>query len=104
MIAMIGVGIGLEKGHFPEIMAVIEPRVQAIVDEGQDLEQTNMDRIRWYKCREYDHFMRDSPTSREEREIEHLQQMLNLEESQTSPVPHVQNSLAESPRASLLNL
>ena len=39
MIVMTEVGIGLEKGHFPEIMAVIELGVQAIVDQGQDLEQ-----------------------------------------------------------------
>ena len=41
---------------------------------------TNRDRIRCYNCRKYDYFMRDCPTSREEREIEQLQQMLNLEE------------------------
>ena len=39
MIVMTEVGIGLEKGHFPEIMAVIELGLQAIVDQGQDLEQ-----------------------------------------------------------------
>ena len=39
MIVMIEVGIGLEKGHFPEIMTIIELGVQAIVDQGQDLEQ-----------------------------------------------------------------
>ena len=42
---------------------------------------TNRDRIRCYKCREYDHFRRDCPTSREEREIEQLQQMLNLKKT-----------------------
>ena len=31
-------GTGLERGHFPEIMAIIELEVQAIVDPGQDLE------------------------------------------------------------------
>ena len=31
-------GMGLEKGHFPEIIVVIELGVQAIVDQGQDLE------------------------------------------------------------------
>ena len=41
---------------------------------------TNRDRIRSYKCREYDHFVRDCPNSREERDLEQLQQMLNLEE------------------------
>ena len=41
---------------------------------------TNRDRIRCYKCREYDHFVRDCPNSREERDLEQLQQMLNMEE------------------------
>ena len=48
--------------------------------------------------------MRDCPTSGEEREIEQLQQMLNLEGSQTSLLTNVQNSSAESPRASAVNL
>ena len=39
MTVMIEVRIGLEKGFFPEIMTVIDPGVQAIVDQGQDLEQ-----------------------------------------------------------------
>ena len=39
---------------------------------------TNRDRIRCYNCREYDNFVRDFPTSREERELEQLQQMLNF--------------------------
>ena len=39
MTVMTKVEIGLEKGHFPEIMAVIELGVQANVDQGQDLEQ-----------------------------------------------------------------
>ena len=29
---------------------------------------TNRDRIRCYKCREYDHFVKDHPTSKEERD------------------------------------
>ena len=44
----------------------------------------NRDRIGCCKCREYDHFAKDCPTSREEKEIEQLQQMLNLEDEQTS--------------------
>ena len=44
---------------------------------------TNRDRIRCYKCREYDHSVKDGPTSKEEREIEQIQQMFNLDE-QTS--------------------
>ena len=41
---------------------------------------TNRDRIRYYKCGECDHFVRDCPNSREERDLEQLQQMLNMEE------------------------
>ena len=41
---------------------------------------TNRDRIRCYVCREYDHFVRDCPNSREERDLEQLQHMLNIGE------------------------
>ena len=41
---------------------------------------TNRDRIRCYACREYDHFVRDCPSSREERDLEQLQHLLNMEE------------------------
>ena len=45
---------------------------------------TNRGRIRCYNCREYDHFTRDCPNSREERELERLQEMLDMEaEEQT---------------------
>ena len=37
-------GTGLEKGCFPEIMAIIELNVQVIVDPGQDPELTQMGR------------------------------------------------------------
>ena len=45
---------------------------------------TNIDRIRCYKCREHDYFAKNCPTSRKERELEQLQQMLNLDGEQTS--------------------
>ena len=41
---------------------------------------TNRDRIRCYVCREYDHLARDCPNSREERDLEQLQHMLNMDE------------------------
>ena len=41
---------------------------------------TNRDRIRCYVCREYDHFARDCPNSREEGDLEQLQHVLNMEE------------------------
>ena len=52
----------------------------------------NRDRIRCYKCREYDHFTKDCPTSREEKEIEQVQQMLNLDEQASL------NSLVTNPQ------
>ena len=77
-------GTGLEIGNFPEAIVAIEIGVQPIVDPGQGLRAiTYRDRIRCYKSREYDHFTKDCPTSREEKEIEQLQQMLNLEDEQT---------------------
>ena len=60
----------------------------------------NKDRIRCYKCREYDHFTRDCPTSREEKEIEQLQQMLNLGDEQTSPKSLLTNMQDNFSRAS----
>ena len=45
---------------------------------------TNRDRIRCSRYREYDHFTKDCPTSREEKEIEQHLQMLDLEDEQTS--------------------
>ena len=41
---------------------------------------TDRDRIRCYACGEYDHFARDCPNSREERDLEQSQHMLNMEE------------------------
>ena len=46
MTVMTEAGTGLEKGHFPKIMATIELEVQAIVDPGQGPEQVqHRDRI-----------------------------------------------------------
>ena len=41
---------------------------------------TNRDRIRCYACRGYDHFMRDCTNSREERNLEQLYKILDMEE------------------------
>ena len=43
---------------------------------------TNRDRIRCFKCREYDHFAKDFPNSQTEKEPEQIQQMYNLDEDQ----------------------
>ena len=60
---------------------------------------TNRDRIHCYKCREYDHFARDCPTSREEKEIGKLQQMLNLGDEETI-APQMSDTQAEFSRVS----
>ena len=65
---------------------------------------TNGDKIRCYNCREYDHFVRDCPTSRKERDLDQLQQMLNLEEEQTYLLNNRQSGPIENYRASPLNL
>ena len=59
---------------------------------------TNRDRIRCYECREYDHFARDCPNSREERDLEHLQHMLNMEEQEhRDPSTHSSDKGSRSP-------
>ena len=44
----------------------------------------NRDRIRYYKCREYDHFANDCPTTKVKKETDQIQQMFNLDKEQTS--------------------
>ena len=79
------VGVGLEKDHIWTIIVEGERGVVVIVDQGQNQKaNTNRDRISCHKCREYDHFAKDCPTTKEEREIEQIQQMFNLDEEQTS--------------------
>ena len=50
----------------------------------QSRASSNRNRIRCYKCREYDHFAKDCLSAKEERETDQMQQMLNLDEDQTS--------------------
>ena len=64
----------------------------------------NRDRIRCYNFREYDYFTRDCPTSREERDLDQLQQMLNLEEEETLLLHSRQSSPIENSISSPLNL
>ena len=59
---------------------------------------TNRDRIRCNVCREYDHFVRDCPNSREDRDLEQLQHMLNMEEQDhRSPSTHSSDEDCRSP-------
>ena len=58
----------------------------------------NRDRIRCYACREYDHFARNCPNSREERDLEQLQHRLNMEEQDhRSLSTHSSDEVCRSP-------
>ena len=45
---------------------------------------TNRDRIKCYKCREYNNCTKDCPSSKLGKETEQVQQMYNMDEEQTS--------------------
>ena len=86
IIAEVEIGTGLEKDHFLETLVMIKNNRSTSISRSRagSKASTNRDRIRYYKCREYDHLAKDCPTSREERELEQLQQMLNIDGEQTS--------------------
>ena len=50
---------------------------------------TNRGRIRCYNCREYDHFVRDCPSSQEERDLEAEEQTY----TQDSPIENYRGPL-----------
>ena len=86
------VEIGQEKGHFQE--AIMDRSSSNSRSRSGSRASTNRDRIRCYNCREYDHFVRDCPNSKEEKDLVQPQQMLNLEaEEQT----HLLTSRQDSP-------
>ena len=63
MMVITEVGTGLEKDCFQEIMAVTElGSMSSSRLRSGSRASTNRDRIRYYNCREYDHFARDCPT------------------------------------------
>ena len=45
---------------------------------------TNRDRIRCFKCREYDYFAKDCPNLQTGKELEQIQQMYNVDEEYTA--------------------
>ena len=75
------VGIDQERGHSQGCDSNNRTRsISNSRSRSGSRASTNSDRIRCYNCREYDHFIRYCPTSRKERDLDQLQQMLNLEE------------------------
>ena len=62
-----------------EIEEIIE--VLVIADRGQVQEQPQIGtELDVTECKEYDHFARDCPMTQANREMEQIQQMLNLDE------------------------
>ena len=82
--------IGIDQGGEPlqEIIGEIETLAMIGLGQGPRA-NTNRDRIRCYMCREYNHFARDCPNSREESDLQQLQHMVNMEEQgHRSPSMH----------------
>ena len=75
------VEVGLEKSIWTIIKG--ETGVVVIVDQGQDQEQVQIE-IELGVISVENMITKDCPTSKEEREIEPIQQMFNLDEGQTS--------------------
>ena len=75
----VDVGLGTDN-----IQMISEGMIEVVVgpDRVQELIPIR-DRIRCYKCREYDHFAKDSPTLQVEKEAGQIQQMYNMDKEQT---------------------
>ena len=99
------VEVGPEKDN---IKTIIEEMIEvAAVDRSMSGSgaSTNRDRIRCYKCKddEYDHFRKDCPTSKSEKEAEHIQQMFNMDEEQTSLKTLVMDTYDNRTRVGTIN-
>ena len=87
------------------IVVIIEAGIGLERDHSQESARTNRDRIRCYNCREYDHFVRVCPTSREGRDLDQLQQMLQFgRRRKTHLLNSTQSNPIENSRTSPLNL
>ena len=74
---------GQEKEHLQEIIVATETEAQVTVDLGQAPELTQIEIGKdVIIVGNDDHFTRDCPNSREERELKRLQQMLDMEEEE----------------------
>ena len=106
MMDTVEVGIDQERDHSQEFIAVIRARsASSCRSMSGSKASTNRDWIRCYNCRENDHSARDCPTSREERDLDQFQQMLNFEEEeQTHLLSNRQNSPMENSRTCPLSL
>ena len=111
MTVMTEAGTGLEKGHFPEIMAIIELEVQGTVDPGQnpELAQIGIEFIVISVGNMI--ILQGTVPLLGKNEIKQLQQMLNLVDEQTitSTVLNKQDEFSrvsseENMRANHLNL
>ena len=68
---IIEAGIDQEKGHLQENYGSDRDRSSSNSrSRSGSRASTNRERISCSNCREYDHFVRDCPSSREERDLE----------------------------------
>ena len=80
IITITGIEVDQEKGISQEINNNSRNRSSSNSrSRSRSRASTSRDRIRCYACREYDHLTRNCTNSREERNLEQLQQMLNME-------------------------
>ena len=83
--AEVEIGTGLGKDHFLDTLVMIETiGVKAIVGPGQDQGQVQIERESDLTSVGNMIIPQDFPTSREERELEQLHQMFNLDGEQAS--------------------
>ena len=112
MTVMIEVGTGLERGHFPEIMAIIELEVQAKVepDQGPELAQIGIEFV-VISVGNMITLQGTVQLLEKKRKLKQFQQMINLGNEQliTPPKSNMQAELSkvgseENLRTNHLNL
>ena len=77
------VKVGLGKDNIQVILEGMAENSRSRSKSGSRA-STNRDRIRCFKCKEYDHFAKDCLNTQTEKEPEQIQLMYNFDEEQTA--------------------